>query len=736
MGISNLLNLVQRPSRSLLDLSQDLHDARVTNVLSLFQERTVSRNRVIAVILTTLWCVFCFFIPVGEPETAAALKAQATDVIPELTTMLLLSTAWWVALRNQWIGQAWWVDAAGSVGNFVGVAIILPQAWNLACLAIAYLPMAAITIGARYTKPWFLISILASTLITYFSAPEHFWAARPYFALFTFFLVIGLPLSVNRLLQTLRVVTEAAIRARDAHSQFVATMSHELRTPLNSVVNATEMLESETDYTRREQLVDLLSNNAHVLRNRVNAVLDVRSIESGRVALLNEPFTFGGLIKTLSDVVSQAARDKHIEITMSAGSAGDVVLRSDPARVEQILTNLLSNAIKFTPAGGRIDLTVAATGVDAQGRVLIEAAVKDTGIGIPEAAKAHIFEPFYQVSVGPKRSAEGIGLGLHVVKSITQLMQGEITVEDNPGGGTVFRWVVPMQRAAASEKPNKILAFKEAIAAHRQRVRPQRVLVIDDNTSNREIANRMLQMAGHSMVAAETGEEGLRKMEQSKFDLVLLDLHMPGLSGIEVLTQLQTIKQTTGRTPPPIVVLSADATPQAMDEARQYGAIGYLMKPVAGTKLLHILEDVSGGNTPDESVDIVEVSQAATSVTKSKESFLDYLRAEGNQAAVEQFTRTCLTGIEGQVASLTIALAAEDLDQCAHHFHCLKNEFIQLGEEYGIALCTSLRDEMRRTGKAPDVSELIEFSQTVRHRLDPPRSAPIAMEGISRSAVV
>lgn len=644
--------------------------------------------------------------------------AQAVAVLPWLWGMLALSALWWVLQRAGAIRASWWVDAIGSVANLVGVAIVLHLSWNMNCAVIAWLIMASITIGARYTTPWFVLSIAASTAVTYFAAPANYWGDRPYFALFTFLLVIGLPLSVYRLLQTMRVVTEAAIRARDAHSRFVATISHELRTPLNSVVNATEMIEGENDPVRRERLIDLLISNATALRNRVNAVLDVRAIETGRMLLADEPFILNDVIATLSNVLAQSAAEKKITLAMTAGSAGEIVLRSDPARIEQVLTNLLSNAIKFTPAGGLVELTISTPGADADGRVLIEAIVADTGIGIPDAAKANVFDPYYQVSSGSTRHVDGIGLGLHIVKNITRVMEGDVSVEDNAGGGSVFRWRVPLRRAAPSEKPSRVQAFKTAVIEHKKRVRPLHVLVIDDNASNREIAKGILTMAGHRMSAATNGADGLAQIESTLFDLVILDLHMPGMSGTQMLGRLHAMRAVSITPTPPIVFLSADATPESMSEARRLGAIGYLMKPISATRLLNILEDVSSGHTPEESLSVVDIEPNAAPA-KAYESFLDYLRADGNAVAIARFVRTCLDGIDGQLASLTISLAAGEVEQSSHHLHCLKNEFLQLGEKEGVECCTRLRAELHdNLDAAHDLEPLVQLANAVKRRAE------------------
>jgi signal transduction histidine kinase/CheY-like chemotaxis protein/HPt (histidine-containing phosphotransfer) domain-containing protein len=707
--------LLRQQPQTLLDLSRDLHDPRVDAVLASFKEPTVSRNRVIALLLIIVWCLFWYWRGPGEPDsTASFTQPQAVAVLPMLLSMLVASTVWWLTIR-QGVYRPW-MDTVGAIANFLGVAGILPLSWNLNCGVLVFLPMASITVAARYSTIPFILAIALSVAIAWFASPQAYWVTRPYFGVFTLLLLVGLPLSVHRLLQAVRVVTEAAIRARDAHSRFVATMSHELRTPLNSVLGATEMLDGETDPKKKSQLFELLSNNAMALRARVNAVLDVRSIESGRMALQIEAFTFNGILKTLAAVARPAAQAKHIDLRMDAGSTGDIVLRSDPARVEQILTNLVTNAVKFTPEYGRVELTISATGVDPQGRVLIQAIVSDNGPGIPAGTKEKIFEPFYQVSAGAKRAHEGIGLGLHIVRSMAELMQGSVTVEDNPGGGALFRWVTPMERAPATEQPSKILRFKEAVAEHRQKVRPMRVLVIDDNASNREIAQRMLQMAGHTMIAATNGEQGIRELQQGHFDLVLLDLHMPGLSGMDVLQYIRQTMAQTQSTMPPVAILSADATPIAMASAKELGAIGYLMKPLATTRLLNLLEDVSAGGALPETLDIIDVRQP-TAVTEASESWLDYLRAEGNQEMVQNFIDTCFRGIELHLANLTIALGANDADQSAYHVHALKNELSQLGDKEGVVMCQRLREDVQRDPAAVDLLGFTTHTSMLKARL-------------------
>jgi len=510
---------------------------------------------------------------VAERGAATGLQPEAQHVLGVLYAFLLISVGWAALLhRSKDLQEKAWIDVAGSLVNFIGIAILLRVGWNVMLPFVAALPLCCITIGALHNRKEFFVSLLFSVLVVFTSAPSGYWLTRPFVGMLAAALLVGLPLTVMRLMRGLREVSIEAVKARDAHSRFLASMSHELRTPLNSVVAASEALQTDEHPERRRQLMHLLAVNALVLQNRVNDVLDVRAIEAGRLAIKIQPFTFAGVLKTVSAVVTPQARSKVIDLKFIAGDAKDVVLRSAPDRLEQMLTNLVTNAIKFTPEHGRVEVRVQLFPAK-DNLVNAHVTVSDTGIGIPMEVRKKIFDPFFQVNDGiSSRVTDGVGLGLFIVSGIAKLMGGVIDVEDNEGGGSVFNLFLSMERAAPGERPSQTLEQREALADHRRKVRQLHCLVVDDNASNREIAARLMHRAGHTLVLASNGDEAIKRLESEPFDVMFLDLFMPGKTGWVVLDHFQE-QRAKGKAVPPIVVMSADANPEAMDAASEKGVV-------------------------------------------------------------------------------------------------------------------------------------------------------------------
>jgi len=695
---------------TLIEVSKRLQAERITSIVRTLREPNASVRRVILLVVYTALVYI-----VATRGAATGLQPEAQGALPVIATFLLVSAAWAAFLRfHPPVRERLWVDIAGSLGNFLGVALLLRVAWNVMLPFVATLPLSCITIGALHGRKAFFASILFSTLVVFSSAPSGYWMTRPFVGMLALALLVGLPLTVTRLMMGLREISVEAIKARDAQSRFLATMSHELRTPLSSVVAASEIFQTEERPERQRQLMQLLSVNALVLRNRVNDVLDVRSIEAGRLVFSTEPFTFGGLFKTVSYVVSPQARDKNVTLRFIAGPAKDIVLRSDPGRIEQMLTNLCTNAVKFTPAGGRIEVSVQAWPVEKNDkRMNVEVSVCDTGIGIPDDVKKKIFDPFYQVSAGVSRAAEGIGLGLFIVSSIAKMMGGAIDVHDNEGGGSVFTLVLQMDVAAPDEKPSIALDNREAFADHQKFVRSLRALVVDDNASNREIASRILHKAGHTMVTAASGEEAIQLFESEPFDVMLLDLFMPGTSGWVLLDRYQE-QRKQGKRPPPIVVLSADANPEARDAALEKGALGYLLKPISIGKMLNILALIGSGVTrsaaPNDATTEPEADQQSL-------AWIDYLRSEGNPEAIIHFIETCLSGVDKAISGLRSALDANDDSQCLHHAHSLKNEFIHLAFRAGVDACRAFPDRLANGQGREAFDEIVVLATEIERHL-------------------
>jgi two-component system, sensor histidine kinase RpfC len=663
---------------TLIEASNRLNNPRITSIARNLREQRSSIRRAAFVALYT-WLIYW----VSTSGQSTGLQGEANHVLPWISSFLAVSIGWAAMLRFPAFRDKYWCDVVGSVANIVAVAVLLHVGWNISLPLVAILPLGCITIGALHGRRAFFLSLVFTTLVVATSPPAGYWASRPFVGMLALALLVGLPLTVTRVMLALREVSLEAIRARDAQSRFLATMSHELRTPLNSVVNATELLQVGDHSEASWRLINLLAVNSVVLRNRVNEVLDVHSIDAGRLFLSNEPFTFARVLKVVEDVIRPLATPKGIDLSFS-DEAADRLFKSDPARIEQMLTNLCTNAVKFTPKGGRVKLTIKVK-PDAGDLHLVTATVEDTGIGVPDSLKPLIFEPFFQASSGVSRQHEGVGLGLLIVRNLAGLLNGSVSVADNPTGpGALFILRLRIQAASPGDSLSETKSLRESVAEHRARVRSLHCLIVDDNESNREIASRIIELAGHTFQTAQTAPEAIELFESNNFDLMLLDLHMPEISGWTLLDRYHA-KRALGVKVPPIIVVSADANPEAMIVATQKGSSHYLLKPIPFLKLLEILEHTaSAGLYP---------APKHSNAPNAPGSWIEFLREEGDPQELAAFIEICVAGIRSHLLGLESALTCEDSERMRFHAHSLCNEFLNLGDAKAASVCADFANQ-------------------------------------------
>lgn len=674
-----------RGPKSLIEVANRLKNKQVDGLLVRFQEQNVAVNRVLAMLGLMLWIGFWYIGGPGEPRTPRGWNyPQAVALLPYTIPMLIASTLWWIAVRKQWVKPHPMNDVVGSIANFIGIGIMLHIAWDMMVVCSIFLPQACITIGVRFRRVFFYLSIAAAVFVVEAASPPNYWPTRPPFALFAVVLVIFLPLAVMRLLNVLREVSEESIRSRDAQSRFLATMSHELRTPLNNVVNAAEFIDATKLPDDERRLLEALTANAIALRHRVNDVLDVRAIDAGQLTLQSIAFTMAGVVRTVAAVVGPQAEAKNIAFTTALDAPlATRVLKSDPARIEQALTNLASNAVKYSPPGGNVILRVESSKATATG-CHVEFTVEDTGPGIPESEKRRIFEPFHQLSVGATRRHDGVGLGLYIVRNISELLGGVIAVQDRVGGGSVFRWQLQFSDAPADERPSQILDLQQTLIEHRARVsKALRCLIVDDHESNRDILSRMLRRAEHDITVVTGGADAIAAIEAERFDVVLLDLHMPHVSGWKVIEHFDKLASDKA---PAFIVLSADSSPEALQSVTVFGARAFLVKPIAFGQLLAALE-----RCVVQSENVVYAPPVASA---DEPTPLQYLRANAGDDAVASFIEACSAGVMRNLASLLDALEKHNLERGKFHLHALKNEFANLDFREGLASVSELHAQL------------------------------------------
>nr|WP_316644140.1 ATP-binding protein [uncultured Roseateles sp.] len=384
----------------------------------------------------------------------------------------------------------------------------------------------------------------------------------------TCMLAMSLDVTGLRQAEKAREEQQAAVAANRAKTAFLSRMSHELRTPLNAVLGFSKLLMAESDGRldprQLNQLGHVQSAGWHLLA-LVNDVLDVARIEAGSLQLHARPLTLLPLLQEALDMTEALARQQGITLLLPPDEA--LTVRADPIRLRQALINVLSNAIKYNRPGGRVDVSCEAQ----QGWVQIE--IADTGLGMSAEQLAHLYEPFNRL--GREASeVEGSGVGLTLTRQLMQLMQGDIEVDSQPGQGTRVRLRLPGGSDAAATEPGALDALPDLPATPVT----GRVLYVEDNPVNMLLVEQMLaRLPGVELLQARTGAEGLALAAGLKPELLLLDLDLPDISGLEVLRQLRANPATAGLK---VVALSAGAMAEEVQTALQAGAHDYWTKPL------------------------------------------------------------------------------------------------------------------------------------------------------------
>jgi two-component system sensor histidine kinase RpfC len=579
-----------------------------------------------------------------------------------------------------------WVPYATAVADSVLLTGWVLISQEVSHLIVPFYIFTAIGYGMRTGSKRIMQTSQYSGLLGLLIAPlAPYWREHLLFWLSSLISIVIIPGYVAVLMDKLYLALRYAESESKAKSDLLARVSHELRTPLSGISNAAELIQGEAPEPRARKLAaTILSLSNHLLAD-INDLLDQSKASLGKLSLASEPVDLLRLVNVVTASVEMRARKKSLNLAAHVDPRiADQVL-GDPHWLARVLINLLGNAVKFTEFGSvSLDISLLREMPEAY---LIRFSVRDTGVGIAKEYQERIFDPFVQIKRQSAAQSEGAGLGLAISKQVVDLMGGSLRVQAEVGMGSTFWFDVQMPRAsAASEAPAESDSMLRVVDGPRYRL-----LVVDDNETNRYLLQELLRREGHDVVVAASGEQALDTLARDgRFDLLLLDYNLGGMDGSVLL---QTYRFGTSQ-PAPAYFLTADATALTAGRLRETGALGVLTKPVRLRELRDAIAAACGSHAkaPETApLPFDERTQARVPAASPAHlrpvpvvfvdmAVIDRLRAIGtSQNFVKELLERAVSDIRDSTQRTLQALRDSDLRAARDAGHALKGVCMETG---------------------------------------------------------
>lgn len=445
-------------------------------------------------------------------------------------------------------------------------------------------------------------------------------------------------------------------RANEAKGRFLANVSHEIRTPLNAVLGTVVTAKGKEPEVV-DKALDVIRKEGSALLRLINDLLDLSKIESGHMDLEEVPFDLSEITGELGEVYSSAVRAKSIELLISTDPDGPIWITGDPVRLRQIMVNLLDNGIKFTH-NGMVSLKILCREAK-DGLMEIDFTVSDTGIGISHEGQARLFNSFSQVDSSTSRKYGGTGLGLAISQKIVQSMGGLIEVESEPGSGTSFSFSLTFPRC----EPPVYVVQQPSLEPQE----PMDILLVEDNQTNRTVAEGMISKWGHKVMSVPSGRDALEALTERHFDLVFMDIQMPGMDGLETTALIRDRSSSVLDKEIPVVALTANVMRGDRDRYIREGMQGYLPKPIMPEELGKLLSEFSPRAKAEKE----------RSFVMDKDGLID--RMGGDLDLASHVIKTFMVDLPSIVSSIEKGISSRSMDEIRLHGHTLKGASAGVG---------------------------------------------------------
>ncbi len=512
----------------------------------------------------------------------------------------------------------------------------------------------------------------------------------------------------------LDLARKRALEASRAKSDFLAIISHEIRTPMNGITGFARLLaRSNLSPEQREQL-KAIQESADNLLAVINEVLDFSKLESGQLQFHDEPYRVRSLVSSVVTLFTPQAEDKGLQLHHMVYDDVPVWLVGDSLRIRQVLINLVGNAIKFTDSG-EVVVRVMLDGDDEE--ELVTFSVRDTGIGLDPLLGDRLFEPFTQGESDTTRRYGGTGLGLSISKKLVKGMQGGMGFDSTPGKGSTFWFSLPLRLPDELFEDSSLIAIEEDSMLAQAPLADMRILVADDNPINLELTRAVLQRHEASVATATTGREALQLAEKQSFDLILMDIHMPEMSGLEAA---KAIRNGDGpNTVTPIVAITADVTAANQKRIFAVGMSEIIIKPLDETRLMSVISglfrmsdllDDNPEDAPPAGNDDDDIEE--TLPVRDEERALRV--AGGDRQIAQRMFHMLVDNLERELPELQKAAKRGDMQALREQAHKLKGAAAACGTP---ALHRVL-DQLGRAARNGDDNGVARQMQRLKEQLD------------------